>query len=481
MSKFSFTASHAVLRHAGLPLLGLFVGLVGAQAVTELTPPTFEATSSMVVTTEGVNGRANEGLAGLTLAQSLAPTVARLAESREVALDTATTLGLPPRLVVGHIDSTFEPGVQIISVHATARSGTQAAAIANAAIGAVSRQLALLRTGASDTITTRLLDRASPPSRPTNPKPPLNAAFGGLAGLLAGLGLSRMRGRLDDRLRGLSQIEAQLGLPVLTVLPRLPLRFAYRHARRLFSRNDVADAINAAVAALTVLTTSQPRRRLLITSSHDDDSKALVAALLALGFAHHHDRVTLVEGQLRRPAISGHFPEAAGRTLQQVLADGHVPEPSTGHETITVLHGDPNGCTLGSASIYGEPLGALLRTLADRDDTVIVHAPPVLAGADLAALARHVDGVVLVVRTGVTRKALARRAALLVQRLGPPLVGLIAVGTAGERFPWAFAPPDFSASRSAEPPLRPTGQYPQTPSVPGGRKPEEASQSKEFA
>ncbi|MEH1127927.1 hypothetical protein [Micromonospora sp. CPCC 206061] len=481
MSKFSFIAvSHAVLRHAGLPLLGLCVGLVGAQAVTEFTPPTFEATSSMVVTTEGVNRRANEALAGLTLAQSLAPTIAQLAESREVALDTANALGLPPEMVVGHLDSTFEPGVQIISVHATARSGTQAAAIANAAIGAVSRQLALLRTGAGDTITTRPLDRASPPSRPTNPRPPLNAAFGGLAGLLAGLGLSRMRARLDDRLRDLSQIEAQLGLPVLTVLPRLPRRFAYRHARMLFSRNDVAEAINAGVAALTVLTTSQPRRRLLVTSSHDDDSKALVAALLALGFAHHDDRVTLVEGQLRRPAINGHFPEAAGRTLQQVLADGHVPAP-TGHETITVLCGDPNECTPGSASTYGEPLGALLRTLADRDDTVIVHTPPVLAGADLAVLAQHVDGVVLVVRTGVTRKALARRAALLLQRLGLPLVGVIAVGADGQRFPWAFAPQDSPASRSAEPPLRRTGQHPQTPSVPGGRTREEASQPKEFA
>jgi capsular polysaccharide biosynthesis protein len=432
--RISFGALRAVRRRAGIPLLGLCAGLAGAQAVTGLTPRTYEASASLVVTTGAADGAGGRE-ADLTLAQNLAPTIARLVESRDVSLDTAAALQLPQELVVGHLSGAFEPGLQIITVKATARTGVRAAAIANAATGSMSRQLARLKIVGGTEITAQPLDQASAPVEPSLPKPPLNNIFGGLAGLLAGLGLVTLRDQLDHRLRRLSKIEAQLGLPVLGVFPRLPRRIALRHAHTLHSRVEVADAVRTTVACLTVLTSSLPRRRLLVTSAHNDDSKALVATLLALGLAGHQNRATLIEGQPQRPLLSGHRPEIADRTVQSILDDG--PEPTDRSAALTVLTVDSLDEPLGATTDLSERLGTLLDTLADRGADVVIHGPPVLAGAELAALAKHADGVLLVVQRGVTDTAEAIRAALLIQRLGVPLVGVLVVDGVGEVTPEA--------------------------------------------
>ncbi|MFI6762306.1 hypothetical protein ACIBF5_24545 [Micromonospora sp. NPDC050417] len=483
----SFRALRAlrkIRRQVGIPLLGLGVGLIAAQGVTKLLPPTYEASASLVIAAGPSDDSSGREAAALTLAQNLAPTIARLVESREVSRDTAATLRLPEADVAGRIDGEFEPGLHIVTVRASARSASRAAAIANAASSSVSRQLARLRIASGTEVTAEPLDQAAPPTRPSLPKPELNSIFGAVAGLLAGLALISMRNRVDRRLRDLDKIEVQLGLPVLGVFPRLPRRFALRRARTLHSRPEVADAVAATVASLAVLTSSLPRRRLLITSARNEDCKALVATLLALGLAGRHDRVALVDGQSQPPLISGHFPEMAGQALRKTT-DGSV-APLAGSTSLTVLAPDFAREQSAGAGEGKDRLGALLNRLADRDDTVIVHGPPVLAGTELSEIAKHVEGVLLVVQRDVTDANEASRAALLVQRMGVPLVGVLVVDGAGEVSPaadiWPTRPvragtvgarhlrSDPSVDKRAS--LRPSlsdGSANRTPSWPGGQ------------
>jgi capsular polysaccharide biosynthesis protein/Mrp family chromosome partitioning ATPase len=429
------TALRTVRRRAGVPIIGLAIGVVAAQAVSRIMPTTYEASASMVITASDTDATTNKQTPDLALAQNLTPTVARLAGTREVASDTAATLGLPADAVQGRLSGSFEQGMQIITVKATAGSGPLAAAIANAATAAIGRQLERLEISQGADVITRPLDRAGVPGVPSSPNRQLNDALGGLVGLLAGLGLVRFSGRIDDRLRGLRRIETRLGLPILGVFPRLPRRYARHNARVLYTRSTVADAVRAVVAALTVLTAPLPRRRLLVSSVHDDDGKPLIAALLALGLADDHDRVTLIEGQLRRPAIGGHFPEAAACTVRKAIADGGgtaLPGPSG----LTVIVADPPPEDSDAAQPDGRDVITLLDTLADDSAVTVIHAPPVLAGGDMAALARYADGVLLVVETGLTRQVEALRAAMLVQQMGLPVVGIVVVDVAGDAADW---------------------------------------------
>ncbi|MEU8390718.1 hypothetical protein [Micromonospora sp. NPDC048842] len=408
-------------RRVGVPLLGLCAGLAAAQGVTQLLPARYEAEASVLVSAEQTD---EDRPVDLALAQNLTPTIARLVGSREVALEAARSLQLPERAVLGHVSGEYELGLQIITVHASAGTGTQAAAIANAASRAVSQQLGRLDMGGSTSINARVLDTASPPARPAFPKPLLNGVLGALAGLLAGWGATILRDRFDSRLRDIGQIEARLGLPVIGVLPKLPRRFARHHAAALYARTNVADAVRATISTLSVLTAPLPRRRILVTSAHDDDGKALVTALLGLGMADEHCRATLVDGAVRDPVLSGHFPEAP-HTWQQVLAQKCPPVRLVDFPTLTVLPAEPRE---GADTEALHELGGLLNALGEDEDCVIVHAPPILAGREISAFAQHADGVLLVVRAGRTNLDDSTRAARLVQQLGLPLAGVVVIG-----------------------------------------------------
>ncbi|WP_435205582.1 hypothetical protein [Micromonospora sp. bgisy143] len=408
-------------RRVGVPLIGLCAGLAAAQGVTELLPARYEAEASVLVSAEQTD---ESRPADLALAQNLTPTIARLVGSREVAIETARTLRLPEHAVLGHVSGEYELGLQIITVHASAGSGAQAAAIANAASRAASERLSKLEMGGSTSISARVLDTASAPTTPAFPKPLLNGVLGALAGLLAGWGATLLRDRFDSRLRDVGQVEARLGLPVLGVLPKLPRRFSRHHASALYARTDVVDAVRATISTLSVLTAPLPRRRLLVTSAHDDDGKALVTALLGLGLADEHCRATLVDGAVRDPVLSGHFPEAP-HTWQQVLTQKRSPVRLVDFPTLTVLPAEPRE---GADTQALHDLGGLLNALGEDEDCVLVHAPPILAGREISAFAQHTDGVLLVIRAGRTNLDDGTRAARLVQRLGLPLAGVVVIG-----------------------------------------------------
>ena len=57
-------------------------------------------------------------------------------------------------------------------------------------------------------------------------------------------------------------------------------------------------------------------------------------------------------------------------------------------------------------------------------DVVIFDSPPVLVAADAAILASQMDGTIMVVETGVTKKANARRALALLRQARATLLGV---------------------------------------------------------
>jgi Mrp family chromosome partitioning ATPase len=70
-------------------------------------------------------------------------------------------------------------------------------------------------------------------------------------------------------------------------------------------------------------------------------------------------------------------------------------------------------------------MGTLLDTLRQKNDFVLIDAPPVLPVADASGLAVMADGIVLSVRYGQTRKDLLRRAAATLDRVGAKKLGVV--------------------------------------------------------
>lgn len=207
---------------------------------------------------------------------------------------------------------------------------------------------------------------------------------------------------------------ARAGDLVTVAQPNSPAAEAYRTLRT-----------NIQFASL-----DRPVRSLLVTSSAADEGKTTILANLAVTFAHAGTRTLLVDCDLRRPALHTLFgvDNALGFT-SLVLESGFDRPPirPTEVENLSILPSGPlppnPADFLGSARV--ERTLAALQTEADM---LLFDAPPAIAVTDAAMLARRVDGVLLVVSAGRTKREHALKAKANLEKVGANLLGVVLNG-----------------------------------------------------
>ena len=154
-------------------------------------------------------------------------------------------------------------------------------------------------------------------------------------------------------------------------------------------------------------------RAIVITSPSKGDGKSLTAANLALTMGQEfQQRILLVDADLRRPTIHRLFGLGDGPGLTDVLMGGAelenvlVPLPEY-HVTILPAGTPPSHPAemLGSSAMR-----RVLDTLRTRFDRVLIDMPPVAPLADLHIVAPQVDGILMIVRAGMTARPAIERA-----------------------------------------------------------------------
>ena len=152
-----------------------------------------------------------------------------------------------------------------------------------------------------------------------------------------------------------------------------------------------------------------PPRSIMITSPSPNEGKSFVAANLAVSIAKSIDEyVLLMDCDLRAPTIHQLFEMEGNRGLSDYLASGIPLAPlltKSFLEKLTVLPGGqvpPNPSELLSSEQMRRLLSELKSRYSDR--YIIVDVPPPNITSETNAIARIVDGIVIVVRQGQTRK-----------------------------------------------------------------------------
>src|SRR3954452_19661506 len=154
-------------------------------------------------------------------------------------------------------------------------------------------------------------------------------------------------------------------------------------------------------------------RTIVVASPNKGYMKSLTAANLALAMAQEfQQRVLLIDGDLRRPAVHRLFGVADRPGLTDVLMGGvelNQALVNVEHHHLTLL---PAGAIpshpaelLGSAAMR-----RVLDTLRTRFDRILIDMPPVAPLADLHILAPMADGLLMIVRAGVTPRPAIERA-----------------------------------------------------------------------
>lgn len=148
-------------------------------------------------------------------------------------------------------------------------------------------------------------------------------------------------------------------------------------------------------------------KSILVTSSVPEEGKSNVTVNLAMTMASAGKKVILVDGDLRKGTLSRHLNVSKSRshsgvtsmlTGNAVWKDVLVPMPDPNLILVPAGPNPPN-----PAEMLASPkMQKFMEDLSMYADCVIVDTPPVSVVTDAAVLSRWVDGVLLVVRPGVT-------------------------------------------------------------------------------
>jgi protein-tyrosine kinase len=151
---------------------------------------------------------------------------------------------------------------------------------------------------------------------------------------------------------------------------------------------------------------------IMVASAMAGEGKTLTAANLALTLSESFRRnVLLIDADLRRPSVHKMF-QIANATG---LIDGLRSEKE---EKLNLVKVTPYLTVLPAGRPDADPMGGLasdrmkqiLNDASARFDWVVIDTPPVVLLSDANVLAEMVDGVVLVVRAGLTPVRLIQRA-----------------------------------------------------------------------
>jgi non-specific protein-tyrosine kinase len=193
-------------------------------------------------------------------------------------------------------------------------------------------------------------------------------------------------------------------------------------------RSRAAEAYRAVRTNLTFAALDDPIGALVVTSAAPGEGKSIVIANLAVAMAQGQRKTLLVDADLRRPALHEVFsiPNERGLT-SMILEEGSLDDPPTadvGVEGLAVLPSGP--LPPNPADILGSRrMRAAIAKLREHAEIVLFDAPPVIAATDAAVLGTQVDGVLLVVQSGRTRRDHALRAKELLERVHVRVVGAV--------------------------------------------------------
>ncbi|MDZ7260653.1 MAG: CpsD/CapB family tyrosine-protein kinase, partial [candidate division KSB1 bacterium] len=173
---------------------------------------------------------------------------------------------------------------------------------------------------------------------------------------------------------------------------------------------------------------------IVITSSAPGDGKSFTSSNVAIAMAQQKNKVLLVDADLRRGVLHNTFgiPKEPGFTnfltnmvsFQQIVRETYIPN----------LFVISCGAMLPNPSeLLGSVQMQRFLDLAKRKfDIIIFDTPPLNAATDAVVLGTQVDVVVLVVRSGITDRDVARKKLEMFNNVPAKVLGVVLNGTAAE-------------------------------------------------
>jgi polysaccharide biosynthesis transport protein len=296
-----------------------------------------------------------------------------------------------------------------------------------------------------------------------------NLLLGTVIGLFLGGIAAFTREAMDDRVRTQMDLEDQLPIPLLGVVPylqvsslksgasamqtdRLPM--LPLDASELLQWQPLRESLDFIYTNIQLLQADSPLKSIVITSSQGGEGKSTLSLGLAISAARLDQRVLLIDADLRNPTLHKLLSLSNGQGLSTILT-GEVTEQDmlalpqwvymrwndSIEETITgslqprsIPPSDLSIDILTSGPGVADPVKLLnplrlkefINLYKNSYDLILIDSPPVIGMVDALQLGTSSDGVILVARIDKVKRNELKEATELLGKLNR--IGVIANG-----------------------------------------------------
>ncbi|MDD5772174.1 MAG: polysaccharide biosynthesis tyrosine autokinase [bacterium] len=216
-------------------------------------------------------------------------------------------------------------------------------------------------------------------------------------------------GRLGETLVRLGYISAQT---IATVLKKqLASSLLVNH--KMLESPEFSEFYRLQTSIKMALFSDDPIRSIMVTSAVPAEGKSFSVSYLAMIMTSlMNKRTLLIDADLRRPSIHLKFGLSLIHGLTDVLVDNKKIDEclhDTEQENLKVLTSGSR-CTNTTALLGSQKMKNLVGELKERFDLLIFDSSPLYPLADSVLLSSYVDGTILVIKAGATRRGIVQRA-----------------------------------------------------------------------
>jgi len=407
------------------------IGILTAVAINLLSTPLYEANTRLFVSTT-TGGSLTETYQGNRFSQERVLSYTQLLMGETLAKRTIDKLGLEMRAedLQKNVKASAKPDTVLIDVSVTDRSPVRARDIADGLSDefvVLARELETPEGEGKPNARVIVEQRASIPDQPVAPNKARNLTIGVLLGFLAGVGLALIRDVLDNTVKDRETVEEITGVGLVGAIPHDKDR---RRTPAISFESDnsiIAEAFRKVRTNLQFLAVDNPPRVIVVTSSMPSEGKSTTAINIALALAESEYSVALVDGDLRRPRLDTYLDLIGSVGFSTVLAGSATLEDvlqKSSFENVSVLTSGPVPPN-PSELLGSQAARKVLDELRAHFDYVIIDSSPLLAVTDAAILAAAADGVLIIARSGQTKREQLGHAVGSLKDVGATLLGAV--------------------------------------------------------
>ncbi len=275
----------------------------------------------------------------------------------------------------------------------------------------------------SSGLSMRMIGSPTRPVDPSSPSPARNAAIGLLAGLLLGSVVALRRESRDDAVRPGVDLEGLTGLPVLARIPQIP---AGEEGGPISTRaNRCDDSFKSLALGLERLDADRPLRSVQVVGPEIGCGASTVACGLAIATGIAGRDVVLIDGDLRDPALHTilRLPGKPGLLNVASMSAASVMVHSVSRRLEVVTAGGT--APVPADFLASHAVGEFVSFATENGEFAVIDTHPIVPRRDALGAVRHVDGVIIVVRSGRTSIAKLTRTVDAIIGAGGRPIGIV--------------------------------------------------------